>query len=145
MGDKLLVIWEKDNWGSITAKAYINHVLQPAILPFLQQRTIPILLVEDNAPAHQAKIINKFKKDYFIRTLDWPSNSPDLNPIENIWNLLKNRLQARQPRPQQLEEIKAAVVEEWNAISVEEIQKYVDSMPARIQEVISNNGGHTRW
>jgi len=101
--------------------------------------------MDDNAPAHKAKITQEFKKKHRIHSLDWPSCSPDLNPIENIWNVLKNRLQAREPRPLRIEEIKQAVVEEWNAISTEEMCKYVDSMPNRILDVYNNLGGHTRW
>ena len=101
--------------------------------------------MDDNAPAHNAKIIKEWKVNHSIQTLDWPSSFSDLNLIENIWSILKNWLQAREPRPQRIDEIKQAVMEEWNAITVEEIQKCVDSMPKRIQAVISNDGGHTRW
>ena len=144
-GEKLLVIWEKKDWGSIRARTYIDHILQPVILPFLQRQSRPVIFMDDNAPAHTAQLTVKFKKDNLIHALNWPSGSPDLNPIENIWNILKNRLQAREPRPVQIEEIKKAVVEEWNAITVEEIRKCVDSMPDRIQAVVDNLGGHTRW
>lgn len=153
--ERFLIIWDKKNWGSIKATAYINHILEPVVKPFLHHQYEQILsrqtlsswiiFMDDTAPAHRAKITQEFKKKNFFRILNWSSNSPDLNPIENIWNLLKNRLQAREPRPQEIEEIKKAVVEEWNAIIIEEIRKYVDSMPKRIQEVISSNGGHTRW
>lgn len=68
-----------------------------------------------------------------------------LNPIENIWNLLKNRLNASIPRPTGKAEVRAAVLEEWNHITEENIQKFVDSMPEHIQAVIAANGGHTRW
>ena len=101
--------------------------------------------MHDNASAHKAKIIKKFLNNHYIPMLNWPACSPDLNFIENIWNLLKNQLQAHNPHLQQIDEIKQAVVEEWNAIPLEKIQKYVDSMPGQIQEVISKAGGHTRW
>ncbi|RPB11987.1 hypothetical protein P167DRAFT_488465 [Morchella conica CCBAS932] len=78
-------------------------------------------------------------------TLDWPPFSPNLNPIENIWSLLKDRLNTRRPRPRRREEIRTAILEEWDLITSEEITKYVDNMPERIQAVIDANGGHTHW
>jgi len=60
--------------------------------------------------------------------MDWPAHSPDLDPIENIWCHLRNCINSRQPVPSTKDEVKQAVVEEWEKITVEEICKYVDSM-----------------
>jgi hypothetical protein len=78
-------------------------------------------------------------------SIDWPANSPDLNPLENIWGLLKGRLGARYPRPSGNDEMRAAILEEWAKITPQEILKFVDTMPERIAAVIANEGGHTRW
>ena len=145
-GRKLLVIWEKDNWDFITAQAYLDHILEPVVYPFFQQfQWTGIIFMDDNAPAHRAKIVNEFKEQHFMTSLNWPSNSPDLNPIENLWNVLKTRLQARNPRPRTLPDVKQAVIEEWDSITADEIDKYVDSMPEHIQAVVDNHEGHTRW
>ena len=77
--------------------------------------------------------------------LVWPPSSPDLNPIENIWTLLKHRINQINPRPSSRAEVKTAIIEEWNKITVKEIQKVVDSLPQRIQAVLDASGGHTRW
>lgn len=113
----MLVIWNREGWGSIITWAYIDHILQPIVLPFFEKmRVLSVNLVspifmDDNASAHTAKIIKEFKRQYRIISLDWPTYSLDLNPIENVWNLLKNRLQSRQPPPGTKDEIKQAVVE----------------------------------
>lgn len=108
--------------------------------------------MEDGAPAHRAKLtqvrsisfhsslvqvakteLKQARRYYYgIPSLVWPPYSPDLNPIENLCNLLKNRLNLRNPRPKGKAEVKAAVLEEWDHITEENIQKFVNSMPERI-------------
>jgi len=181
-GKKILVIWEKEDWGSIKAKTYIDYILMPIIWPFWyweKQDIIraggggggnsrssgdsaesdsnsggantsgfgadEIILMEDGAPAHRAHATAEQRAQLGIPKLTWPPYSPDLNPIENIWNLLKSRINARQPRPLTLKDVKQAIFEEWDKITVDNIQKHVDSLPQRVQAVVDANGGHTRW
>ena len=71
--------------------------------------------------------------------------SLNLNFFKNIRNLLKNQLQARNPLPKDKPAIIQTVIDEWDEIPAEEIQKYVDTMPSRIVEVVANLGDHTCW
>ncbi|RPB06498.1 hypothetical protein P167DRAFT_497550, partial [Morchella conica CCBAS932] len=73
-----------------------------------------------------------------------PACSPDLKPIENVWGLLKGRIENK-PRPTSAEGMKQMVLEEWHRITRNEILGYIDTMPDRIEEVIANNGRHTKW
>ena len=54
-----------------------------------------LIFQDDNDPKHRSKVVTKWKEENNIISLDWPSNSPDLNPIENIWALLKNKVKKR--------------------------------------------------
>jgi len=71
--------------------------------------------------------------------------SPDLNPIENVWRLLKSRLQKCQDRPDTLEAMEAAIQEEWEALKLEDYLHYIRRMPERVQAVIAAREGHTKW
>jgi len=76
--------------------------------------------------------------------LDWPGNSPDLNPIENLWHILKVKITKEKPKT--LKELDRILENVWyNGIPLEIIQNLVDSMPTRIKSVIKNNGGPTKY
>ena len=60
-----------------------------------QFRPSRLIFQQDNAPIHKAVGTSNFLKEYNIRTMDWPANSPDLNPIENCWTLLKKNFHRR--------------------------------------------------
>ena len=76
---------------------------------------------------------------------DWPSQSPDLNPIEHLWDELERQLKKRVMHPKNVSELEVAVKEEWSQIPLEKINKLIESMPRRIEACISSNGWPTRY
>ena len=76
---------------------------------------------------------------------DWPSQSPDLNPIEHLWNVLGRRLKQRPDRPKNKAELEIFLKQEWQQIPRETYLNLIDSMPRRIEESIAKNGWPTRY
>ncbi len=94
---------------------------------------------QDNDPKHTAKATKKWLKKKHIKVLEWPSRSPDLNPIENLWRDLKVRVDKRQPR--NLNDCK----EEWDKIPPEMCANLVANYKKLLTSVIANKGFATKY
>ena len=102
------------------------------------------VFMQDDAPCHRAKIVTQFLKAQKINILDWPGNSSDLNPIENLWTILKNKVSERQPTNAKM--LEQAVKEVWvRDISPAYCRNLVESMPRRLEAVIKAKGGPTKY
>lgn len=131
--------------GKMNSDDYIN-VLESKLVPTAQHffKGEPYVFQDDSAPIHRSQKTRKWIAEHNIEALPWPSNSPDLNPIENIWKILKNKV--GQKRPTNAKQLKKSIVEVWrNEISSELCQSLVSSMNRRCNDVIKNNGGHTKY
>ena len=97
----------------------------------------------DSAPCHRAKIIKEYFSDECISQLTWPGNSPDINPIENLWPILKRRLKRRTIKSRQALIYLANY--EWERIPSAILENLIDSMPKRINAVICQRGGLSKY
>jgi len=104
------------------------------------QRAVPNqwILQQDNDPKHPSRVARKWLDEHNIKCLDWPANSSDLNPIENVWALLKDRVANR--RPGNLDELESIIRQEWNALSRDYAVRLISSMPGRLKQVIDRDG-----
>ena len=97
----------------------------------------------DGAPSHIMKATLNWLKSHAIPIFPHPPSSPNVNPIEPVWHKLKRLLRARPHYPSSVQELQVAVREAWDAISVEDIDKYVNRMDNVVAAVLKANGGHT--
>jgi hypothetical protein len=93
---------------------------------------------------HRDNVAKDWQENHDLEKIEWPAQSPDLNPIDNVWKLLKDAVQKRR-RPKNQEDMWLVVESEWKAISQSKLEALVATMPQRIKDVIVVDGGSTRW
>ncbi|GBM89415.1 hypothetical protein AVEN_187179-1 [Araneus ventricosus] len=87
--------------------------------------------MDDNAHPHRAAIVDDFLESDWIERMEWPAYSPDLNPIENLWDALGRTVCRRFPPPATLRDLKTALQEEWRLLDSAVVDHLVTSMITR--------------
>ena len=99
--------------------------------------------MQDNDPKHTSKVATEFFEKNNVEKFDWPPQSPDFNPIENLWAILDQNIpmEGRINKTIFWEELQ----KQWNTISKQILENLVKSMPKRLQMVIDKKGGHISY
>ena len=104
-----------------------------------------IVFQEDNSPIHTCKLAKQWKESIGMVSLQWPPNSPDLNPIEHIWYILKITIQKMTPRPMTVPDMTIALRKAWDDLDENTMNNLVESMSSRIAAVIEAKGRNTKY
>ncbi len=125
--------------------AIYREILEHLMLPSADKLygDADFIFQQDLAPAHTAKGTKNWFNDHGVTVLDWPANSPDLNPIENIWSIIKRKM--RDTRPNNADDLKTAIKATCVSITPEQCHKLIASMPRCIDAVIYAKGGPTKY
>ena len=103
------------------------------------------ILAHDNAPAHRARVVEDFLDRVGVTRLEWPPYSPDMNPIEHVWDQMGQALDSVDPQPQTVQQLGVVLLNIWNQIPLERIQNLIDSMPRRVRTLLDARGGPTTY
>jgi transposase len=95
-------------------------------------------LQQDNDPKHKSRVAQQFLSKEAPEVIDWPSNSPDVNPVENLWSIIKRRVEKR--KPTNLQELDIFLHEEWDKTDMVVLSHLVDSMQSRCLALIKSKG-----
>jgi transposase len=154
-GGPSLMVWGAISWNhksslefldSMTADVYLHQVLQPVGLPFARTEVPEHLIwMDDNAPPHRAQVVQEYLQAEGVERLQWPAISPDLNPIEKMWDLLRTAVARRHPLPAKLDDLRVALAQEWDSIPMQTVQSLIRSMTRRCQAVLVAQGGPTKY
>ncbi len=129
------------------ATAYLS-IVADHVHPFMT--TVYHLLMyfqQDNAPCHKAQIISDWflEHDNEFTLLKWSPQSPDLNPIEHLWDVVEREIYIMDEQPTNLQQLRDAIMSIWTKISEECFQHLVESIPRRIKAVLKAKGGPTLY
>ncbi|GBO25667.1 Transposable element Tcb2 transposase [Araneus ventricosus] len=114
--------------GTVTCVRYRDEILEPSVRLFRGAVGPEFILMDDNARPHRALLVDEFLESEDIRRMDWPDRSPDLNPIEHVWDALGRAIATRNPPPRTIQEMKTALLNEWDQLPQEMINCYLISI-----------------
>jgi transposase len=147
-------------WGAFSAQGSISlflftenlnarkycQILETHLFPHISRTRRRLRFQQDNAPVHTAGVTQDFFETHGIQILDWPSNSPDLNPIENLWAILKGKVEKRvnvwlmKKKTLSTSEFQSIIYQEWEGLDSDIFLRLATSMENRLLEVIKCEG-----
>ncbi|KAJ8895466.1 hypothetical protein PR048_000799 [Dryococelus australis] len=129
--------------GSMNTEAYGN-ILDNEMLPTLWcfYGMDSCYFQDDNARCHVSIATMQWYPVNNVRRMDWPAQSPDLNPIEHLWDELDRRVRARQARPKSIAQLMEWLQEEWRGIPVDVLQTLLESMPDSAADAAVTEASH---
>ena len=130
--------------GMMNRKAYLQ-IIERKVCRELSDLHPRAIFLQDSAPFRKTKMITNCFKKMKITILHWPGNSPDLNPIENLWSIVKNRLRKRDCTNKIM--LTQSVIHVWfhNEEIKQICKKLVLSMKQRVKLVLEHKGGHISY
>ncbi|GFW25244.1 transposable element Tcb2 transposase [Trichonephila clavipes] len=122
----------------MTDHIYRDVILEQHVRLFRGSMGAEFLFMDDNARPHCANIVDECLQSEDITSMNWTAYSPDLNPIEHVWDMLGRRIAACQPPPTCLPELRRALLDEWCNIPQDQIDNLILSMPRRCATISSS-------
>ncbi|GFV81986.1 DDE_3 domain-containing protein [Trichonephila clavipes] len=114
--------------GTVTGLRYRDEILDPYVHPYAAAIGNDFILMDDNARPHRARIVEEYLEDHGLERMEWTARSPDLNPIEHLWDYLDREVAALNPPPRSLHELKQGLLCVWSSLPIPVTDNLINSM-----------------
>ncbi|GBO09335.1 hypothetical protein AVEN_186502-1 [Araneus ventricosus] len=128
---------------TVTGVRYRDEILETYVRLLRGAVGPEFILMDNNAKPHRVLLVDEFLESEDIHRMDWPDRSPDLNPIEHVWDVLGRAIATRNPPPRTIQKMKRPLLNEWEKLPQEMINCLISSMKSRSKACISVRGDHT--
>jgi transposase len=124
-------------------------VLAPCVVPHFDNHALADrpMFMDDNVRPHRARIVQHFLQQEAVQTIPRPAMSPDMNPIKQVCDFIGRKINQRNPKCQNIDELRTAILhlQEWQQFPLERLRRLVQSMTRRVTELHNKRGGYTRY
>ena len=131
--------------GALNAQRYRDDILDTIVRPYAAAIGPDFVLQADNARRHTAQIARRYLEEQTIVPMKWPARSPDLNPIEHVWDAPGRRVAGLHLPPQNLQALRTALCAQWDLLPMELVNNFINSMQHRCRSCIAVSEDHTPY
>ena len=131
--------------GNISDVRYRDEILHHIVRPYAGAVGDSFILMNDNARPHRARVVTDYLENETIERMEWPSCSPDMNPIEHAWDMLQKAVSTGPILPNNRQELSVALIEEWIRLPQLCFRRLIRCIQRRCRAVIRTRGGHTAY
>ena len=129
--------------GKMNATGYIQ-VLEKGLIPFMANTIRDPRFMQDNDPKHTSKRVGVWLKNQQVNWWKTPPESPDLNPIENLWHEMKEYIR-REIKPKTKDELVSGINQFWSTVDIPKCKKYINHLKRVAPKIIELEGNATGY